>query len=343
MDNANIVLVIVLFVIGLVAIIKGGDWFVDAASWMAEATGIPKLIVGATVVSIGTTLPELLVSVIATTGGEYDMAAGNAIGSVTANVAVIMSLALIFMPSVIKRRDYICKSILMFLPTALIFAFSFNGNAKSELPLVCSILLLVIFGVNIGENVFGAVRSIRLEKGNCENADEQSATQEKIKPTTKQWFIKLGIFIFGAFVIFVGAQLLQTSAITIATKIHISKQIISLTIVAIGTSLPELVTTITAIRKKENSLSAGNIIGANIIDMTLILAICGIISGGALEVSAQTILLDIPMALLVGAVALVPALITGKFKRWQGFVNMGIYVGYVIFMVIAQNNGIFAI
>ena len=140
MDNTHILVVIILFIVGLIAIIKGGDWFVDAASWMAEATGIPKLIVGATVVSIGTTLPELLVSVIATVGGEYDMAAGNAIGSVTANIAVIMSLALIFMPSVIKRKDYIFKSVLMFLPMIFIFIFSFNGNASSELPLVCSII-----------------------------------------------------------------------------------------------------------------------------------------------------------------------------------------------------------
>ena len=322
MDSTYLIVVIILFVVGILCVIKGGDWFVDSASFMAEATGVPKLIVGATIVSIGTTLPELLVSVIAASQGEFDMAAGNAIGSVTANIALIMSIALIFMPATINRKDYIVKSFLMFLPIAIMFIFGFNGNAPSKLPLVCSIILLIIFAFNIGENVFGAVKATKLE-----------GKSEKLQATKGEILKNVGIFLLGAVAIFIGAQLLQTSATTIATKIGISKQIISLTIVAIGTSLPELVTTITAIRKKENSLSVGNIIGANIIDLTLILSLCGIISGGALPVSSQTILLDIPVCFLVGLVAITPALITQKFSKWQGYLNLVIYVGYLIAMI----------
>lgn len=340
MDNIHIVFVVVFFIVGLVFIIKGGDWFVDSASWIAEVTGIPKLIVGATIVSIGTTLPELLVSLIAAVNGEYDMAAGNAIGSVTVNVAVILSLALIFMPSAIKRKDYILKSVLMFLPLVVMFLFSFQGNQNSYLPLFAGIIMICLFVVNITENVVLAVKANKREKielkesyVDVENAPNSTATQRE-KPTKKKVFLMVGTFLIGALAIFVGAQLLQSSATTIALKMKMSKQVIALTIVAIGTSLPELVTTVTAIVKKENSLSVGNIIGANIIDLSLILSICGIIAGGKLPMSAQTLLFDIPVCFLVGTIALIPALISGKFKRWQGFANIAIYVAYVVLMII---------
>ena len=109
----HIFLVILLFAVGIILIVKGGDYFVDAASWMAEVSGIPKLIVGATVVSFATTLPELLVSAFAAAQGKVDMSIGNAVGSVTANLGLIMAIALICMPTVIKRRDYMLKSCLM--------------------------------------------------------------------------------------------------------------------------------------------------------------------------------------------------------------------------------------
>ncbi len=334
MDNRHVVLVILFLIVGLAAIIKGGDWFVDSASYLAEATGIPKLIVGATVVSIGTTMPELLVSVFSAAAGSYDMAAGNAIGSVTVNTAIILSLALIFMPAVIKRKDYALKTVLLFSPLLVMFAFSFKGNRNSALPLVASIILLVIFACNIAENLWGAKRAVTLM------TEEEKSHKKKI--VKKEMILKIVFFFIGAVMLFIGAQLLQTSSVTLARRMGIKEQIIGLTIVAIGTSLPELVTTVTAIIKKEHSLSAGNIIGANILDVSLILALCGVISGGSLPMSAQTILFDIPVCLLVSAVAIVPALITKKFHRWQGVVNIVVYIAYVVIMIIGVNKfGIF--
>jgi len=341
MNELNMYVVVLLFMAGLLAIIKGGDWFVDSASWMAEETGIPKLIVGATIVSLGTTLPELLVSTIAAVNGEYDMAAGNAIGSVTANIALILSLSVIFMPAIINRKEYYIKSALMIAPLFLMFAFSFKGNINSFLPLAASIILIIIFIANIAENIFGAKNQIAAEKAKLmKNTSAEIII--RIKPSAKVIFKNVGFFLIGAFLIFTGAQLLQTSATTIAIDLGASKQLIGLTIVAIGTSLPELVTTITSIIKKESSLSVGNIIGANIIDITLILAVCGFICGGALPVSAQTVLLDIPVCLLVSLIAIVPALIRGKFERWQGFLNIFIYVCYVALLILGVGRiGIF--
>ncbi|MGN0819058.1 MAG: calcium/sodium antiporter [Christensenellaceae bacterium] len=334
MDSIHVVFVVLFCIIGFIAIIKGGDWFVDSSSYLAEATGIPKLIVGATVVSIGTTLPELLVSLFSAIAGKYDMAAGNAIGSVTVNTAVVLSLALIFMPATIKRKDYALKSVLLFLPLVVMFAFSFKGNVNSRLPLYASIILLVIFAANIAENLWGAKKVLSLQ-----TPEEK---QQKKPIVKKEMILKIVFFFIGAVLLFVGAQLLQTSSITIAHKIGIPEQIIGLTIVAIGTSLPELVTTVTAIVKKEYSLSAGNIIGANILDLTLILSLCGIVSGGALPMSAQTVLFDIPFCLLVSAIAIVPALITKKFHRIQGFINIALYIAYVVIMIIGVGKiGIF--
>ena len=122
----NIVYVVIMFVLGLFFIVKGGDIFVDAATWIAEATGIPKFIIGATVVSFATTLPELLVSAIAAAKGQNDMAIGNAVGSVTANVGLIMSISVLCMPALIKRKDIAFKGALMILAVAALFAFSCN-------------------------------------------------------------------------------------------------------------------------------------------------------------------------------------------------------------------------
>ena len=124
----EVLLIVTLLVISIILIVKGGDYFVDAASWIAEVSGIHKLIVGATIVSLATTLPEMLVSVFAATEGKVDISVGNAVGSVTANIGLIMAISIIFIPSVIKRKDYLMKFILMILAAAIIVVCGFFGN-----------------------------------------------------------------------------------------------------------------------------------------------------------------------------------------------------------------------
>lgn len=308
---------VLLFVVGLIIIIKGGDFFVDAASWMAEVSGIPKLIVGATVVSLATTLPELLVSAMAASKGQVDMAIGNAVGSVTANIGLIMAVALLFMPSVIKRRDYMLKATLMLVATALLGVF---GIAFGELKLIWGVVFLVIFAVNIWDNVAGAKSAMKEEKGR----------KEEKEPVTKKIVITNIIkFAVGTAGIVIGADLLVDQGSFIAAEIGIPERIISVTVIAIGTSLPELITTITAIAKKQASLSAGNIIGANIIDLTMILPICSLVSGGSLPISRMAACIDIPACLIVGLIAMIPTLITKKFTRIQGVVLLVVYAIYV--------------
>jgi len=317
----DIIITIGLLILGIILIVKGGDIFVDAATWMAEVSGIPKFIIGATVVSVATTLPELFVSVIAASQGKVDMSIGNAVGSVTANIGLIMALALIFLPMGIKRKDYAIKVSLMMGAALLLVVFG-SGGSFGIFP---SVLFLCIFAVNVAENIISAKRAM----GEPDPKDT-SELDDSLNTTRKTIAVNVAKFIIGAAAIVWGADLLVDNGSELAAIMGVPERVISVTIIAIGTSLPELVTTVTAIIKKQGTLSVGNIIGANIIDLTLIMPICAIVSGGALPVTAQVGSVDLPACLIVGAIAVIPTMITKKFSRWQGFVLLAVYIAYVI-------------
>ena len=310
--------VYLIFVVGLVLVIKGGDWFVDSASWMAEASGIPKFIVGATIVSVATTLPELIVSSIGAANGSAagtDLAIGNAIGSVTANTGLILAIGLLFMPSVIKRKEFMPKSIMFLGAIALLFLLSLDGR----LTVPESVLLFILFAGFIFENVHHGVN-------NKEDGLREHVTGGKV-------FSNVALFLLGTACIVIGSNCLIESGTVIAEQLHVPDRIVGLTMVAIGTSLPEFVTTITAIVKKESSLSVGNIIGANVIDTSLILPICAAIKGGALPVAANTLYVDLPVCFGIAALAIIPTLFTKKLQRWQGIALICGYAAYLITMI----------
>ena len=312
-------LVFLLFAVGLVCIIKGGDWFVDAASWIASVSGIPHFIIGATIVSLATTLPEILVSIMAAASGSADMAIGNAIGSVTANTGMILAISILFMPAVIERRKYMPKSLIFIGAIILLWLLSSGG----KLTVVGALVMMALFIFFIWENISEAKKEMGA------NADEKA-------PTDRKSIIKnIILFIVGAAGIVIGSRLLVDNGTIIARDIlHIDERIVSLTMVAIGTSLPELVTTITAIVKKQSALSVGNIIGANVIDMILILPLCSFVMGGSLAVEWSTIWIDIPICLLVAVLTIVPALISGRFRRWQGAAALTVYAGYLVYLCV---------
>ncbi len=306
-----------LFALGILLVVKGGDYFVDAASWIAEVSGVPKLIVGATIVSIATTLPEMLVSVMAATEGKVDMSIGNAVGSVTANIGLIMAIALICMPGVIKRADYLYKSVFMLLAAGIIVVCGFMGKVS----ILFSVILLVVFVAFMFENVSSAVKMMRAD---------QNSGKEKTAVTGKVVTINIIKFLVGAAGIVLGANLLVENGSELARFMGVSERIIGVTLVAVGTSLPELVTTITAIAKKQSSLSVGNILGANIMDLTLIMPLSALVSGKSLPVSTTAAMLDLPVCLLVGLVAVIPTMIKSKFTRLQGIILLAIYAVYVV-------------
>ena len=308
----------VIFAVGLVLTIKGGDWFVDSASWFAEATGIPKFVVGATIVSFATTLPELLVSVRAAMNGSAQLAIGNAVGSVTANTTLIMGVSLVAMAGVISRKEFSLKGGLLMAAVVGLTVLSLSG----ALPVWSAFVLWAIF------IIFMISSLIEGKKGAA--AEKPESFEKKDVPS------KIIFFIIGIVSIVLGAEFLVSSGKTIAAGIGISETIIGFTVIALGTSLPELVTTLTAIRKKENSLSVGNIIGANIIDTTLILPLCAVINGKALPVDNINLVFDFPVCIAASAVAVIPTIIQGKFKKWQGFALLGIYAVYMLLLILNE-------
>ena len=303
---------ILLFLCGLVLIIKGGDFFVDAATWMAEVSGIPHFVIGATVVSLATTLPELIVSVLGAVRGSNAIAIGNAVGSVTANTGMILAISVLCIPSVVKRKQYAFKSVLLLIATAILYLSSFG----KRFSLIGSFGLLFIFVLSVYESI--------------KSGKSESGKAEKLAYEKKDIPVNLLKFVFGAAGIVFGADFLVSTATEIAKVSGVPEAVISATIVAIGTSLPELVTTITAIVKKQSALSVGNILGANLIDISIILPICSIVSGGKLVALPQNLYLDIPICLLVLAAAILPMLFKSRFYRSQGVVLLVAYLAYVV-------------
>lgn len=308
----------VIFIVGLILTIKGGDWFVDSASWFAEATGIPKFVVGATIVSFATTLPELLVSVRAATNGSAQLAIGNAVGSVTANTALIMGISIIAIAGVVNRKNFAFKGVLFISAVVALTLLSLSGT----LPVWSAAILWAIFITFMVSSV------IEGKKG--------AETDIVTKFEKKEIPAKIAMFVLGTACIIFGAEFLVSSGKTLALGLGISETIVGFIVIAIGTSLPELITTITAIRKKEGSLSVGNIIGANVIDTTLILPLCAVINGKSLPVERINLNFTFPVAIAVALVAIIPTIIQGRFKKWQGFVLLGIYAIYLVLIVLGE-------
>ena len=311
-------LILVIFLGGIILIVKGGDWFVDAASYIAEVSGIPKLIVGATIVSLATTLPEMLVSAMAALQGKTDMAVGNAVGSVTANLGLIMALSVICMPVCIRRGDYLFKSLLMLAAAWIVSA----GGRVGAVGLGPSLALMAVFALFLFENLRCAHRSMR-----CGGAGDLSIFRPA--PARRDLLFQCLKFTAGAVAVVMGADLLVDSGGALARLAGVSERIIGVTIVAVGTSLPELVTTVTAIAKRQSALSIGNILGANILDLTLILPMSALVSGEALPIAPVSSAVDLPACLLVGCIAVIPAMVSARFQRWQGAALLAVYGGYL--------------
>ncbi len=349
------VLMYVFFVVGLVLIIEGGNWFVDSASWIAEAAGLPKFVIGATIVSIATTLPEIIVSITATVKGNVDMAAGNVIGSATVNTALILGVFILFIPFSIKRREIapkgtmlLCAILALFL--GCVFTEQQNQTFKDgEMPYyslttIGAIALLIIFIVYFAENFISMRRDSQesrlvdsAPKANEVEVNDGGDAIVKIQSTGKEWAKNIAIFVVGATCTVFGAQFLVDCGTYIATSLHVPQRIISVIAIAIGTSLPEIVTAINSIRKKVGAMSVGNVIGANIIDLTVILPICSFISlgsgSGQLAVSVSSVQIDMIVCFATTLIAIIPTIITKKFHRWQGAITVTGYIAYLIYTV----------
>jgi len=315
---------ILLFLVGLVLLIKGGDWFVDGATGVAKKIHIPEMLIGATVVSIGTTLPEVMVSATSAFSGHGEMAYGNAIGSIICNTALIAAITIVFRPTNIERSSLKFPVIIFFIAAAV---YAFVAYCFGEFSRWVGLLLLVIFAVYI----FLSARKAMSAPKTLEEVQDENATDNK-------HFIKnIVMLVIGAAVIAVGADLLVDNGTIIAEFMGVPESVIALTFIAIGTSLPELVTAITSLIKGHGALSLGNVIGANILNLVLVSGVASVISPFAVPNNTQiaginsSLLIDIPVMFLVMALLTLPAIKQEKVTRVQGIVLIAVYVAFCTF------------
>lgn len=326
----EIFLAVLLFVVGLLLIIKGGDWFVDGAIWVAKKTGIPSLIIGATVVSIGTTIPEICVSIISVIKGITnpalatslnEMAVGNAVGSMLCNIALILALVICVRPPMAEKNGFRSKAIYLAVVTALLVVFAVTNQGINVIE---GAVLLALFIGFIVMNVLEAKSA--LKKGLVEEKELSEGKEQKP-------YVMILKLILGAACIGVGANLLVDNGQKLAEAIGIPTQIVAVTFVAIGTSLPELVTAITSLRKKDSNIGLGNIIGANIINSTLLLGLASVIGGSGLPIDFVTRTVAVYVLLGITLVLLIPPFIKQKTYRWQGIVLLAAYLGFMAYNV----------
>lgn len=303
----------VLLVAGIFLVAKGGDRFVDSASWIARAAGIPAFIIGATIVSIATTLPEITVSVMAAMQGSTELAAGNAVGTVISNTGLILGIAFFFMNVTIRRSDYLVQSLLLIFSAAVIWWGCQNGFLSTP----ATLLLMLFFFIFVYRNLSAGRQHTR-------------ETREHMDTSRRNIIRNMLGFFFGAAAILIGSRLMVFGGTSLAQLLGIPERIIGITVVAVGTSIPELVTTLAAIRKNEHDLSAGNIIGANILDLTLILPLCSLASGNPLPVAPSAVTFDLPACLLITLIGILPLLIREKAGRIQGLLLLASYAAYLV-------------
>ncbi len=319
------VLTVLLFLIGFVFLIFGGDWFVDGASGIAHRFHMPEILIGATVVSIGTTLPEVMVSATSAVSGHGEIAYGNAIGSVICNTALVAAITIAFCPSVVDRQSMKVPVIFFFITCLFFMAVAYLTGTFSR---GTGLILLAIFIIYVVYNVRIALRAPRTGPPQTETQPGEKAGGSLAK--------ELFLLVIGAILIAVGANFLVNSGTTIAAALGVPESVIALTFVALGTSLPELVTAISSLIKGHGALSIGNVIGANLFNLALV---CGIsVTLSPFDVPGSktlfgvnaSLVLDMPVMLFVMLLMTIPALIRGKLSRWQGIILLLVYAAFCV-------------
>ena len=371
---------VLLFAVGLVLLIKGGDWFVDGATGIAKRFNLPDIVVGATVVSIGTTLPEVMVSTTGALAGSGAMAYGNAIGSIICNTALIAAISITCNPGPVNVKSMRTPAIFFFMSAAL---YCFAAYVLGFFPRWLGFVMLTIFVCYMLLTVRNGLKNP--DEASEEEDEEESAGMPwagivligvvslmvalsanffeatpvwfagvmaaitigfllfgskifKESDVTRQLWMELILLVAGAGIIAVGADLLVEHGQVIAIGLGVPATVVALLFVALGTSLPELVTTITSLKKGRASLGVGNVIGANVFNLVLVSGVSVTLAPFAVP-NENTLLntglnlslvLDIPVMLGVMILMILPALMKKKLSRWQGAVLLAVYVAFCI-------------
>lgn len=313
----------ILLLIGFVLLIKGADIFVDGASAIAKKLGIPPVIVGLTIVSIGTSAPELAVSLISALEGNNDIAIGNVLGSNLFNSLMVLGVTAIVLPIVIVKKKVKSDFLINLFVTVLLFILTFDGLFGSSINIISRFDGLILVIICIAYMIFLVMKAKKT------NMPEPTEEEKNINV-----FMKILLIIIGAVGIVCGGQLVVNSATKIATSLGMSEKLVGLTIVAMGTSLPELVTSVVAALKGENDIALGNVLGSNIFNMLLILGTSSLISPIIVE---SGLMIDFIYLIAVTIIMFVLIFANNKEEKKLGKIEGGLlvalYIVYTIYII----------
>ncbi|EGT3617220.1 calcium/sodium antiporter [Clostridium perfringens] len=324
----------ILLIIGFVLLIKGADLFVDGASGIAKKLGVPAVIIGLTIVSLGTSAPELAVSISAALKGSNDITMGNVLGSNIFNLLAALGCTAIVAPLLIKkciiRNDFIVNIIATFV----LYVFAFTGliGSKETLSRIDGAILVLMCITYIIYLIYTVRRCNDRTSEAAITAEVEKFEEDNIKSNSTGKNIIISII--GVVGIIIGGKVVVDSATAIALGLGLSEKLVGLTIVAIGTSLPELVTSLVAAKKGENDIALGNILGSNTFNILLILGVSSLISPISIAAS-----LSVDLMFLIGITLFIGALIFLNKKkekiltRYEGLLLVALYVSYTVYII----------
>ena len=303
-----------LFLIGFILITKGADMFIDSTIFVAKKTSIPEIVLGATIVSLATTFPELTVSVCASIKGHTTMSLGNAVGSIICNTGLALGLVAIIKPFKVDRRAFNSKAILLMISIIILIVLGLDKviDKKDAMALMGILIIYMI-------NNYKSIPKTQMRSVSSTNTRNESKSFDMLKISS--------LFIIGIIMMIIGSRLLVDNGIKLAAFIGIPQAIISLTVIALGTSLPELVSCLTAIKKNHNAISVGNILGANILNIVSVISISSFINDT--PILKQTSMIDFPFMIMLVLILIIPTIIKEKIYRFQGFLMISTYLIYL--------------
>ncbi len=315
---------------GFILLIAGAELLVRGASRLALAAGISPLVIGLTVVAYGTSAPELAVSIQSSFQGAADIALGNVVGSNIANILLILGISATIAPLIVAQQLVRLDVPLMIGLSVLVLLLGLDGRLGR-------LDGLIFFAGAIGYTVF-VIRQSRRENQAIQEMYRQEFGRVQEKTGRQGWLLQIGLVMAGLGLLVLGARWLVDGAVEIADFFGVSELIIGLTIVAVGTSLPEIATSVVASLRGERDIAVGNVIGSNIFNILTVLGISGLVAPAGLAVATSALHFDIPV-MIAAALACLPIFFTGNLiARWEGLLFLGYYGAYLLYLVLATTR-----
>jgi cation:H+ antiporter len=319
---------VILFAAGLLFLIVGAEALVRGASRLAAVLGISPLVIGLTVVAFGTSSPELAVSIKAALSGQASIAVGNVVGSNIFNVLFILGASAVIVPLVVSQQLVRLDVPLMIALSFIVLVLALDGSFSriDGILLVAGLVTYVGFLIRLSRGESAAAR------------DEQLPEAASAKPASAGWLRNVALVVVGLALLVLGSRWLVDGAVSFARYLGVSELVVGLTIVAAGTSLPEVVTSIIAALRGERDIAVGNVVGSNIFNLLAVLGIASLVAPGGIEVSHAVIVFDLPVMIAV-ALACLPIFFTGgTISRSEGVLLLAYYVAYTLYVILAASH-----